>query len=147
MPNRSINPKRERITRVQFMKLFEAFKTHREKISQQCHSKMDIMKLLHAETGCPVASNTLDDILAVSEVNLQDLITYSRVPVKLDGSTTRQDIRTLAQELANVMRELGYRPNASFREMYLRLLSREFDVKPVPVATVPDPKNLNVANG
>lgn len=156
-----------RLTNIEFYKLTEAIKTHREVISSMTQRKQ-VVAFLEKETGLPCSMSSVGDILEATGVTLamtkhknrservrcrisyanRVLATNLKAVLEALGMPVSNELQGLCNaevnEVLNVENLLGPQGEQKLTEMKAELDRMK---NPIPLKNVLDTKKINIVNG
>lgn len=130
---------RKKIGQIGFFKACDAYRTHYEVIGKQCKSMADLQAFLADKIQFHVPRSTIGEIIDATGL----AFTPAPAAGKAAGSANRLAV---INAITRLYEEFGIMPEAEFLAYYERSFGRSYK-RPVPVASIPKPRDLNIVAG
>lgn len=147
--------------RVDFFKIADAIRTHRDEISQKCGNLKEVGKFLTDKTGVPhPRGTTIKQACEAVGVTLEQLLIQKGSRKHTEAKKFHTDLRTLSRCVLLLFKELGVKPPEELVELFERKTGRIITnqlapteesrplacADPVPAASVKPSTTIPVVN-
>lgn len=141
---------RVQLTNVQFFQICEMLKLHRDAVTKQCHTKLDVAVFVKQKLGIDMSPHAVENCLKAVEITLERLNRRGSTNARKSHNT-----RIIARDLLRLYKKLGEEPSQDLMDLVKRSDLGTTTIQeqptqpaapPIPASTIVDPKTISVVN-